>query len=97
MGRTPIFIPEVCYAKVLDLAAAAKIGDLNLRTRVAYTGRGRPREHAYELLGDATLPAAFSFLTGDTAWPRSEMKRLRRRVRLICFYHSYPFRFRSWT
>jgi hypothetical protein len=86
------------YAKVIDVAADSDDRGTEFNELASpYTGRADTREHAYELLADATFVGKLShFLTGDESFATAIKRDDRLRRQFADYLYHYPFSFRSW-
>jgi YVTN family beta-propeller protein len=86
------------YARVVDVAADGEDRGTEFNEFASpYAGRADTREHAYELLGDATFVGKLShFLTGDDTLANWIKRDNRLRRRFGDYLYHYPFSFRSW-
>jgi hypothetical protein len=86
------------YAKVIDVAAGADDRGTEFNELASpYAGRADTREHAYQLLGDATFVEKLShFLTGDLTFANWIKRDDRLRRQFADYLYHYPFSFRSW-
>lgn len=86
------------YAKVVDMAADGEDRGTEFNELAsAYAGHADTRDHAYELLADATFVGRLShFLTGDDSFAGAIKRDDRLRRRFADYLYHYPFSFRSW-
>jgi len=86
------------YAKVVDVASSSDDRGTEFNALASpYAERADTREHAYELLGDATFTGKLSqFLTGDDTFAAAIKRDDRLRRQFADYLYHYPFSFRSW-
>lgn len=86
------------YAEMVNVAADGEDRGTEFNELASpYTGRADTREHAYELLADATFLGKLShFLTGDESLAKAIKQDDRLRRQFADYLYHYPFSFRSW-
>jgi YVTN family beta-propeller protein len=86
------------YAEMVNAAADGEDRGTEFNELASpYTGRADTREHAYELLADATFVGKLShFLTGDESLAKAVKRDDRLRRQFADYLYHYPFSFRSW-
>ena len=85
------------YAEMIKTAAGGEIAGLNSPSLASpYTGRADTRDHAYELLGDATFAGAFTVSQRRRRFAAAVKRDDRLRRQFADYLYHYPFSFPSW-